>query len=135
VDFALLLQEALAELQSETSLAVVRNGTELGQFLGGAGDQAGQPLPNIILLDLTLPGKDGFEILQDRKSSPEFATIPVIVFTGSTNPADVGRSYALGANAFVSRPAGFEELLHVMQAIEEFWLEIVSLPRNSELHP
>jgi len=129
-DFALLLQEAFAELQSQTSLVVVRDGTALARILGGNGEFAGEKLPDIVLLDLLLPGEDGFDILRNRKLSPVFNAIPIIVFTGSNNPADVDRSYALGANAFISRPAAFGDLVNVVQIIEKFWFTIVALPKN-----
>src|SRR5271157_5694560 len=99
---------------------IIPNGQELAQFLGGEGESAGGRLPNIILLDLILPGKEGFEILQDIKNETSDAAIPVIILTESTNPANVDRSYVLGANMFVSCPAGFEDLVDVVQSMKNF---------------
>ncbi|HMF32678.1 MAG TPA: response regulator [Candidatus Lokiarchaeia archaeon] len=105
---------------------IIPNGQELAQFLGGEGESAGGRLPNIILLDLILPGKEGFEILQDIKNETRLAAIPVIILTES----NVDRSYVLGANMFVSCLAGFEDLVDVVQSIEQFWLSVVALPRH-----
>ena len=116
----------LISIQSLTPFMIIPNGQELAQFLGGEGESAGGRLPNIILLDLILPGKEGFEILQDIKNETRLAAIPVIILTES----NVDRSYVLGANMFVSCLAGFEDLVDVVQSIEQFWLSVVALPRH-----
>jgi|SRR5271157_406456 len=127
-DFALLLQEAFGEVHSINDLKVVRDGSELMQFLRQEGEFAGQPRPNMILLDLDLPGKYGLEVLKELKADAEYTAIPVIVLTGSNNPADIKQSYLLGANCFIERPAEFAALTAIVDRLEKFWFSIAQLP-------
>lgn len=84
--------------------------------------------PDLVLLDLNLPGKDGHDVLAEMKESPELRRIPVVVLTSSADDADVLDSYDLGANAFVTKPVGLEGWLEVVSTIEGFWLSVVRLP-------
>ncbi len=84
--------------------------------------------PELILLDLNLPRKSGYEFLEDLKQDPELAVIPVIVLTTSASPPDVQKCYTLGANAFVTKPEEFDELLRMLRCFQQFWLDFAHLP-------
>ncbi len=98
------------------------------KFLRGQGDHANAPCPDLVLLDLNLPRKNGREVLQEVKSDPYLKSIPVVVLTSSTEDEDICRSYAEHANCYVSKPVGFESFLKVVRSIEDFWFSVVKLP-------
>ncbi len=123
-----LTQEALRERKMLTRLHRVRDGVEAMEFLRGQGRFAGAPRPDLILLDLNLPRKDGREVLEEVKSDVSFRTIPVVVLTSSPAEADVLRAYDLHANCYVVKPVNFDRLIDVIQTIEEFWLTVARLP-------
>ncbi len=106
----------------------VEDGVEALEFLRHQGKYMNSPRPDLILLDLNLPRKDGREVLGELKSDPDFATIPVVVLTTSKAEQDILRSYELRANCYVTKPVDFPGLLDVIQSIEKFWLAVVSLP-------
>lgn len=123
-----LTVEALKEAKVRNNLHVATDGVEAMEFLRRAGGHAGAPRPDLVLLDLNLPRKDGREVLQEIKTDPELDLIPVVVLTTSQAEQDVLRSYQLHANAFVTKPVDLERFLQVVRSIESFWLEIVRLP-------
>jgi two-component system, chemotaxis family, response regulator Rcp1 len=125
-----LTREALRGARVRNTLHVVGDGDEALGFLRGEGTFAGKPRPDLILLDLNLPKKDGREVLEEVKNDPELLEIPVIVLTTSSSEADVLRSYQLHANAYVTKPVEFPQFLEALQAMEGFWLQIVRLPRE-----
>jgi CheY-like chemotaxis protein len=127
---ARLTQEALRDARVANRLHVVSDGVEALDFLRGRGKHANAPRPDLILLDLNLPKKSGREVLQDVKSDPTLATIPVVVLTTSDADEDILRTYELRANAYVTKPVELEKFLGVVQGIEQFWLTIVKLPGN-----
>jgi two-component system, chemotaxis family, response regulator Rcp1 len=88
------------------------------------------PRPDLILLDLNLPGKDGREVLAELKADPDLKTIPVVVLTMSRAEADIFRAYELQANCYITKPLDFVQFLDVIRTIEHFWLAVVTLPRN-----
>jgi len=92
------------------------------------GEHADMPMPDLILLDLNLPGKDGREVLTEIKADERLRHIPVVVLTSSQDEEDILRSYRLYANCYISKPIGFGEFVKVVQSIEEFWFTIVTLP-------
>ena len=123
-----LTKEVLRESAVTHRLHVARDGMEGLAFLRQEGKYAGSPSPNLILLDLNLPRKDGRELLKDIKEDSFLKRIPVIVLTSSEAESDIAKSYDLHANCYLCKPSGFDELTQVLNAIENFWLKIAKLP-------
>ena len=127
---ARLAKEALKDAKVSNSLHWVKDGVEAMQFLRQDGDHADAPRPDVILLDLNLPKKDGREVLEEIKSDPHLMRIPVVVLTVSSAEEDVLKSYNLHANCFISKPLDLDRFIEVVRSIEDFWLAIVRLPPN-----
>jgi CheY-like chemotaxis protein len=127
---ARLTREALRDARVRNNLHVVSDGVEALAFLRRQGKHASAPLPDLILLDLNLPKKDGREVLGEIKNHDEFKHIPVVILTTSQAERDIVESYRLRANAYVTKPVDLEQFLKVVQSIEHFWLEIVKLSRR-----
>lgn len=125
-----LTQEALRGVKVRNSLSVVEDGVEAMAFLRREGAYANAPRPDIVLLDLNLPRMDGTEVLAAIKGDPDFKCIPVVVLTTSQADEDIVRSYRLNANCYVSKPVDFDQFIHVVQSIEDFWLTVVKLPKS-----
>ena len=125
-----LTQEALKEQKLLTNLSVVGDGVEAMAFLRRQGRYAGARRPDMILLDLNLPRKDGREVLREIKSDPDLHAIPVVVLTISKAEEDIVKAYDLQANCFISKPVDLTQFLHVVKSINDFWLTIVRLPPN-----
>jgi CheY-like chemotaxis protein len=123
-----LTVEALKEAKVRNNLHVAPDGVEAMEFLRRTGAHAEAPRPDLVLLDLNLPRKDGREVLQEIKTDPDLDLIPVVVLTTSQAEQDVLESYQLHANAYVTKPVDLERFLQVVRSIENFWLEIVRLP-------
>jgi CheY-like chemotaxis protein len=123
-----LSRQALEEVKLVNQLDVVRDGVEAIQFLRRTGRYASALRPDLILLDLNLPKKDGREVLTEIKADPGLKTIPVVVLTTSEEEEDVLRSYELQANCYIAKPLDLEKFLSVVRAIHDFWLSIVRLP-------
>ncbi|MEA2565470.1 MAG: hypothetical protein QOD49_647 [Actinomycetota bacterium] len=119
---------ALREGHIANDMHVAGDGETAVDFLHRRGEFAGVPRPDLILLDLNLPKKDGLEVLADVKADDDLKTIPVVVLTTSAAESDVLRSYKLHANSYVTKPVGFEPFLAAVQQIETFWLTLVQLP-------
>jgi two-component system, chemotaxis family, response regulator Rcp1 len=126
-----LTVEVLRDGRVQNHLSVARDGVEALAFLRREGRYAGAARPDLILLDLNLPGKDGREVLAEVKSSPDLKAIPVIVLTTSADDRDVARSYELHANSYITKPVDFDQFLAAVRSIEDFWLTRVRLPRSS----
>ena len=124
-----LTREALRDGKARSNLSVVSDGVEALAFLRREGDHHDAPRPELILLDLNLPRKDGRQVLAEIKSDPTLKMIPVVILTTSAAEEDVLRSYDLHANAYIKKPVDFDQFLRVVQAVEEFWLTLVTLPR------
>ena len=124
----LLIREALLHANVLNVLSVVDNGVDALNFLRRSTKYARAPRPNLILLDLNLPGKDGREVLAEIKESEEFRSIPVLILTTSESRQDVLKAYGLHANCYITKPVDFEEFAEIMRSIEDFWLSVVSLP-------
>ena len=120
--------EALHEGKVANNLSHVEDGVEAMAFLRHEGRYASAPRPDLILLDLNLPRKDGREVLGELKRDPALRTIPVVVLTTSRADQDVLRSYQLHANCYITKPVDFTKFMEVVKAIEQFWLTIVTLP-------
>ena len=125
-----LTKEALKEGKVYSNLHWAKDGVEALRFLKREGKHDKAPRPDIILLDLNLPKKDGREVLAVIKSDPDLRRIPVVVLTTSKEEEDVLRAYNLAANCYVAKPVEFDEFMKVIQMIEDFWLTIVALPRE-----
>ncbi len=123
-----LIEEVFEDAKIGNILHIVEDGEEAIAFLRGEGQFSGSPRPDIILLDLNLPKKDGREVLEEVKSDDELKNIPVVVLTTSKAEEDVLRSYNLHANAYIAKPVDFDQFIRVIKSIENFWLEIVKLP-------
>ena len=123
-----LTKEALKEGKVLNNLSVVANGVEAVDFLRRKGKYADSPRPDLILLDLNLPKKNGREVLGEIKQDPDFKRIPVVVLTISKSEEDIMKSYNLHANCYISKPVGLDKFLDVVKSIEDFWLTIVKLP-------
>lgn len=127
-----LTREALQEARVLNRLHVVSDGVEAVDFLKHRGRHTDAPRPELILLDLNLPRKDGREVLAEIKDDPELKRIPVVVLTTSRAEEDIVRSYNLHANAYVAKPVGMPEFLEAVRSLENFWLAVVTLPNNPE---
>lgn len=124
-----LTVEALKEGRIINSLAVARDGVEALDYLHRRGEHAAAPRPDLILLDLNLPKKDGREVLAEIKEDANLKCIPVVVLTTSKAEEDILRSYNLHANCFISKPVDLESFMGVVRSIEDFWLTVVALPK------
>jgi CheY-like chemotaxis protein len=130
-DDRLLARDALAAGRVANTLRVVEDGEELMNYLhrrGAYGLEGAAPRPGLILLDLSMPKKDGLGALAEIKADPVLRQIPVVVMTTSSGDEDICRSYDLGANSFVTKPIRFETLVDVMKTIGRYWFEVVELP-------
>jgi two-component system, chemotaxis family, response regulator Rcp1 len=123
-----LTKEALKEGKVYNNLHWAKDGVEALEFLKRQGKHANAPRPDIILLDLNLPKKDGREVLAQIKRDSELKQIPVVVLTTSEAEEDVLKSYELHANCYVTKPVDLEKFIHVVQSIDRFWLTVVTLP-------
>jgi two-component system, chemotaxis family, response regulator Rcp1 len=125
-----LTQECLKKSKVTNHLSVAEDGVEALNFLHRANSFASAPRPDLIVLDLNLPRKDGRELLAEIKSDPDLRRIPVVILTSSDAEADIYKSYDLHANCYITKPIIFEEFIKVITAIENFWLSIVRLPEK-----
>jgi two-component system response regulator len=123
-----LTKEAFADNKVGNNLHVVSDGEEALRFLRQEGEFAESPRPDLILLDLNLPRKDGREVLEEVKEDPELRRIPVVVLTTSEAEEDILRSYHLHANAYVAKPVDFDQFIKVVRRIDDFFVTVVKLP-------
>jgi two-component system, chemotaxis family, response regulator Rcp1 len=123
-----LTMEALKEGKLLNHVSVAEDGVEALALLHQEGKYAGRPRPDLILLDLNLPKKDGREVLAEIKEDPELRHIPVVVLTTSTAQHDVLKTYDLHANCYINKPVDFEQFLQVVKSVGDFWFSVVILP-------
>jgi two-component system response regulator len=123
-----LTQEALSETKILNRLTVAMDGVEAMECLRNEGRFVDAPRPDLILLDLNLPKKDGREVLEDIKEDPQLKHIPVVVLTVSQAEQDIIKSYNLHCNCYITKPINLDKFIEVVKAIEDFWLTIVKLP-------
>ncbi|MEE9584332.1 MAG: response regulator [Candidatus Brocadiales bacterium] len=126
-----LIKEALKESKFHNNLDVVEDGEEAMAFLRREGRFADATEPDLILLDLNLPKKDGREVLAEIKEDPALKRIPVVVLTTSEAEQDVVKSYDLHANCYITKPVDLDQFIKIVLSIQEFWLSIVKLPPHS----
>ena len=126
----LIIREALETHEIRNILHVARDGQEGLDYLYQRGSHEGAPRPDLILLDLNLPKYDGRQLLERIKSDPDLCHIPIVVVSTSAADDDVLRSYRLHANAYVTKPVGFEQFTNVIRQIDDFFVQVVCLPRR-----
>jgi two-component system, chemotaxis family, response regulator Rcp1 len=123
-----LTREALKEAKVRNSLSVANDGVEAMAFLRREGTHSAARRPDIILLDLNLPKRDGRQVLAEIKADPELRRLPVVILTTSKAEEDILKTYDLHANCFITKPVDFDQFVKVVHSIEHFWLSIVTLP-------
>lgn len=124
-----LTREALKEGKVRNNLSVVHDGVEAMEFLRREGKYADAPRPDIVLLDLNMPRKDGREVLAEMKSDDDLKRIPVVILTTSEAEQDILKTYELHANCYLTKPVDLEQFISIVKSVEDFWLTIVQLPR------
>ena len=127
---ALLMQEALRHARIWNNVHVVEDGEEALAFLRREDPHTHAPRPDLILLDLNLPRKDGREVLAEIKVEPALKSIPVVVLTTSKDEQDVLHAYDLHASCYITKPVDFSQFTEIVQSIEHFWFAVVTLPRR-----
>ena len=125
---ARLTREALSHSKVRNNLHHARDGEEAMAFLRHEGPFSSAPTPDLVLLDLNLPRRDGREVLEDMKNDKQLMHIPVVILTSSEAEEDVLRSYRLHANCFITKPGDLDALTKVVEGIEQFWFTVVRLP-------
>ena len=123
-----LTMEALRETKMNNNLRVIRDGTEALAFLNREGEYGDASRPDLILLDLNIPGKDGREVLKEIKADERLSRIPVVILTTSQAEEDILKTYDLHANCYITKPVDLNQFVKVVRSIETFWLTIVRLP-------
>jgi CheY-like chemotaxis protein len=128
----LMTRSAFEDFKISNNLHVVEDGVEALQFLRGEGAFAGSPRPDLIMLDLNLPRKNGREVLADIKNDPRLRTIPVVVLTTSSSDKDILQAYNLHVNSYIVKPVGFNNFVEAIISIENYWFSLVTLPSEVE---
>jgi chemotaxis family two-component system response regulator Rcp1 len=123
-----LTREKLQSAKIHNRLHVVGDGVDALRFLRAQGEFAAAPRPDLVLLDLNLPRKDGREVLAEIKGDPSLRRIPIVVLTSSEAESDVLRSYDLGANCYITKPVDLAQFTRIVKAVEDFWFAVVRLP-------
>jgi chemotaxis family two-component system response regulator Rcp1 len=126
-----LTREAFKDAKVHINLNVATDGEEAMAYLGNEGKYAAAARPDLILLDLNLPKKDGREVLAEIKENPALKSIPVVILTTSASQADIQGSYLHHANCYITKPVDLEGFLKVVKSIDSFWLSVVKLPREA----
>lgn len=137
-DDVLLMRRAFAKAKITNPLQVVPSGQEAIEYLSGAGrfsDRSEFPLPNVVLLDLIMPGMDGVEVLQWIRAQPDLATLRVVVLTNAQAPRDIERAYKAGANSFLVKPSDFDRFVELSQAFSGYWVWLNHPPPSPTLMP
>lgn len=125
-----LTREALKEGKVRNNLNVVSDGVEAMEYLRRQGPYAGAVRPDIVLLDLNMPRKDGREVLAEMKADKGLKRIPVVILTTSEAEQDILRTYDLHANCYLTKPVDLDQFISIVKSVEDFWLTIVKLPRD-----
>jgi CheY-like chemotaxis protein len=129
-DVRLTVEVLEHDCKVRNNLSVVHDGVEAIAFLRRQGQYAAAPRPDLILLDLNLPKKDGREVLADIKEDPGLKRIPLVILTTSKAEQDVLQAYDRHANCYITKPIGLDQFIAVVQSIEDFWLTVVKLPKE-----
>jgi len=128
---ARLIKEVLSEGKVSNSLHVVKDGVQAMEFLQRKGAYKSEQIPDLVILDLNLPKKDGREVLLEIKTDNELKKIPVVIMTTSQAEEDILKSYDLHANCYITKPIDLNQFIKVVKSIEDFWFSIVKLPPKS----
>ena len=123
-----LTREALKDGKVSNNLSLAQDGVEALRFLRREGPYAEAPRPDVVLLDLNLPKKDGRQVLQEMKQDPALRTIPVVILTSSDAERDIAGAYELQANCYITKPVDLDQFITVVKSFEDFWFTIVKLP-------
>jgi two-component system, chemotaxis family, response regulator Rcp1 len=126
-----LIQEALKSTAARCEVVVARDGVDAMSYLRQEGEYSNVLLPDLVLLDLNLPKKDGREVLAEIKAEPRLRHLPVVVLTTSLNEEDIANSYDLHVNCYIAKSRNLTQLFKIVKGIEEFWLETAALPELS----
>jgi CheY-like chemotaxis protein len=126
-----LTREALKAGNVTVNLNVVRDGIEAMDYLRRRNSYKNSPTPDLILLDLNLPRKNGREVLEEIKADPELRRIPVLIMTTSHADQDINRAYSLNANCYITKPMELDEFLRIVKSIEDFWFKTATLPKSA----
>lgn len=127
-----LTKEALKEFKVANNLHVTRDGVEAMEFLNKEGKYKNIPTPDLILLDLNMPRKNGIEVLQEIKEDPKLRRIPVVILTTSEAEEDIVKSYELHANCYITKPIDLNQFFKVVKKFGDFWFTIVKFPKKEE---
>ena len=125
-----LVIDFLEHCKVKNEVQWLQDGEAAMAFLHREGEYADKPMPDLILLDLNLPRKDGREVLSDIKGDPKLKHIPVVILTSSKSEEDIVRCYQLQANCYITKPVDIEQFMNVVRAIDDLWLTVVRLPTN-----
>jgi len=125
-----LVLDFLAHCKVKNNIRWVQDGEAAMACLHREGEYADKPVPDLILLDLNLPKKDGREVLEEVKTDARLKHIPVVILTSSKSEEDIVRSYRLQANCYITKPVDIEQFVNVVRAIDDLWLTVISLPTN-----
>ena len=125
---ARLIEEVFKDTNVNNKIYVVKDGVDAMNFLNKENEYSEAPRPEMILLDLNLPRKDGREVLKEVKKNEELKSIPIVILTTSSAKEDVIKTYSNHANCYITKPVDFDQFLRVITAIEDFWLKVVELP-------
>ena len=125
---ARLIEEVFKDTNVNNKIYVVKDGVDAMNFLNKENEYSEAPRPEMILLDLNLPRKDGREVLKEIKRNEELKSIPIVILTTSSAKEDVIKTYSNHANCYITKPVDFDQFLRVITAIEDFWLKVVELP-------
>jgi two-component system, chemotaxis family, response regulator Rcp1 len=125
-----LMLDFLEQSKVKNSIHWLKDGEAAMAFLHREDEYAGKPMPDLILLDLNLPRKDGREVLAEVKADQRLKHIPVVILTSSKSEADIARSYNLQANCYITKPVDLEQFIKVVRCIDDFWLSVVKLPAS-----
>jgi chemotaxis family two-component system response regulator Rcp1 len=123
--------DGLKDVLPEAHVNLASDGAEALRFLKREGRFSKAPRPDLIILDLRMPRKSGFDVLVEIKQDPMFANIPVVVQSSSESPIDIQRAYSLHANCYITKPAGFDEFSRTMRVLADFWTTVVKLPSGA----
>ena len=127
---ARLIKEVFKDTKTKNRLYVVKDGVEAMAFLNQEFEYADIPMPDVILLDLNLPRKDGREVLKELKEDDVLKRVPIVILTTSSAEEDIIKTYNNHANCYITKPVDFDQFLKVINSIEDFWLSVVKLPSN-----
>lgn len=126
----MLTKKALEQGKLANNLHVVTDGVEALEFLRQDGEYADEPRPDLVLLDLNMPRKDGKDVLRELQDDDDLRRIPVVVLTSSESEEDIARSYELNANAYLTKPVDFDGFIEIVNQMESFWFKVVKLPES-----